>query len=1074
MRITLFLTTMLLVGFVAQSRAQAALPPLLEPPLDNLTIYSGAAITMGASSIVSGNIQVNAAATLGASSIVGGYIVAGAAVTLGATVKVDGYIEARDAGTVGADSTIGGHLTTGDAATLGANTIDGNIMVGGNLTAGAAILVGAKAVIAGNLRSGAAASADLGADAIVGGNAIAGTALTLGAGAKVGTNPLSDGHAQAGTGALMLGVKAAVAGNARAGTSVTLAAGASVGGNITEGSIEQFTNAAKKPIDDQSAQLVQVRAELAAMAAPAGNELPTSLTVSKTLKAGVYHTAELSTTAGITLTFDGEGEDGHWLINSDSFVAFGANTKIVLQDVTRNSTITWNAGGYIDAGASSNLIGTFFAGSYILTGESTTLKGVGRSCGGLFATTGAVTLGASNTIGTVDCTAPPTAEIDHFQIVHDGKGLTCDPETVTINACTNAYNGSCTLSDETVTLDVKATGSGSVTDRISFTGTGTARIPYTRAESAILSLGNASIAAINPTVCFNGSEISCDLMFAESGFALTIPDHISGQEVQVSILAVKTGEKDPGQCVPAFTVKKDIEFTTVYQNPATGTLAVESGGELLNSHSLTLDFDGSGAASFPVQYKDVGRVLLKARYQGAGEDAGLELLGEGTFVARPDHFKLAIPGNKAATSVQDGNAFVAAGQDFEIRVSSINALGNVTANFGRETPAESVQLKTALVAPADGDSPPLAGAFGAFGEDCSGDVTTGGKACGQFQWPEVGIISIMPSLLSGRYLGTADVVGDQVAHVGRFIPDRFNIVVAEHGEVEPYCTASTAFAYMGQNLHWKTGVQPMFTLEAWNASGDVTRNYTLGNFQRLLATDLVRTAGNSDVAAVDAAGNLFPVSTTLELGDLSVIGRGRLQYLFSLDDEITYSKTTQARVPPLAPDYRIELTGLADADGVTSPQLPVVLAPAFPLEMRYGRLQVENAYGPETSNLEMPFQAEFYTANGFVINSADGCWRYNTAADVALDQSDLSGGNTAVIGTSGTLLAGAAEEDKQLTLKAPGANNQGGVVATFAVPLWLQGDWDQDDLLENPRATATFGVYRGNDRVIYWRELLRN
>ncbi|MEH6356188.1 MAG: DUF6701 domain-containing protein, partial [Marinobacter sp.] len=837
---------------------------------------------MGASSIVGGNIQVNAAATLGASSIVGGYIEAGAAVTLGASVQVGGYIEARDAGTIGADSTIGGSLTTGDAATLGANTINGNIMVGGDLTAGAAILVGAKVVIGGNLRSGAAASADLGADAMVGGNATAGTALTLGAGAKVGADPLSDGNAQAGTGALTLGVSAIVEGNARAGTIVTLADMAIVRGVITAGSIEQFTNPPKKPIDDKSAQLEQVQKRLAAMAAPAANELPTSLTVSKTLKAGVYHTTALSTTAGITLTFDGEGVDGHWVINSDSFIAFGASTEMVLKDVTPDSTITWNTGGYTSAGASSNLIGTFLAGSYILTGEFTTLKGPGGDCGGLYTKTGAVTLGASNTIGLVGCMAPPATEIDHYQIIHDGQGLTCGSETVTVKACTNAYDGSCTLSDETIMLDVKAAGSsGSVTDSLSFTGTGTASIPYRLAESAILSLANASIAAANPTVCFNGSIISCDLVFAESGFFLSILNHISGQEIQASILAVKTGEEDPGQCVPAFTGKKDIEFNTVYQNPSTGTLAVESGGDLLRGHSLALDFDSTGAASFPVLYKDVGRVLLKARYEGAGEDAGLVMLGEGVFVARPDHFKLTIPGNPAATSVQDDNDFVAAGADFEVRVSSINALGDLTPNFGRETSSESVALKASLVAPSSGDLPPLTGAFGVFGEDCSGNAGAGGTACGQFQWPEVGIISIMPSLVSKLYLGTADVVGDEVMHVGRFIPDRFNVVVSEAGEVAPYCSDSTPFAYTGQSLSWKAGVQPMLTLEAWNADGEVTRNYTLGDFQRLSATDLVRTPGSSDLTAVDVDGDPFPVSANIYTGSLSVIDRGRLQYRFS-------------------------------------------------------------------------------------------------------------------------------------------------------------------------------------------------
>src|SRR5690554_2694478 len=39
---------------------------------------------------------------------------------------------------------------------------------------------------------------------------------------------------------------------------------------------------------------------------------------------------------------------------------------------------------------------------------------------------------------------------------------------------------------------------------------------------------------------------------------------------------------------------------------------------------------------------------------------------------------------------------------------------------------------------------------------------------------------------------------------------------------------------------------------------------------------------------------------------------------------------------------------------------------------------------------------------------------------------------------------------------------------------WLRDYWERDpapDELQNPRATATFGVYRGNDRIIYWREV---
>ena len=49
-----------------------------------------------------------------------------------------------------------------------------------------------------------------------------------------------------------------------------------------------------------------------------------------------------------------------------------------------------------------------------------------------------------------------------------------------------------------------------------------------------------------------------------------------------------------------------------------------------------------------------------------------------------------------------------------------------------------------------------------------------------------------------------------------------------------------------------------------------------------------------------------------------------------------------------------------------------------------------------------------------------------------------------------------------------------GVTMDFSALPWLQYNWDGsvDGSLENPpSASATFGQYRGHDRVIYWREV---
>jgi MSHA biogenesis protein MshQ len=676
--------------------------------------------------------------------------------------------------------------------------------------------------------------------------------------------------------------------------------------------------------------------------------------------------------------------------------------------------------------------------------------------------------------------------VDHFEIVHSGTGLTCSPEAVTIRACDNADCSQQFPDPVEVTMSPSGWVGG---DTFTFTGSTTAELRVTSPGTVTLAVptSDPGTKAFSDTLCDNGSgplsANNCDMTFFDSGFDISVPDHVSDTLVPATIAAVR---KDPvtEQCIPGFSnVTKPVALWSDYVNPSSGSLDVYADGTAIPASqggTTSLTFDGNGVATTNIRYPDVGRVRLHARYDGTGDEAGLLMLGDSTFVARPDHFELFIPNNDAATSVANGNDFVAAGAGFEVQVSSINASGNVTPNFGQEVTPESVDLTEALVAPSGGDLPPLTGAFGNFGEDCNGNASTAGTACGLFRWPEVGIISLMPSLASGSYLATENVEGNEEPYVGRFIPDQFKVVVSEPGEVASYCSVTTAFAYMGQGLSWKNGLQPALTLEALSvpyASGPPTRtrtrNYTLGDFQRLSAADLDpnRSPGSSDVTAVDVDGNPFPVSTSLNGGSLSVLDPGRLEYRFAPDDEVTYSKTPKSRVPSFTPDYRIELTDFSDADGVSSPQLPVAIPPVFGLDMRYGRLQMENAYGPETSGLEIPFQAEYYTSGGFVLNAADGCWAYNTA-DVSLDQSGLSGGSTSVSALSDTLSGGVSPPGRGVLLEAPGAENRGDVIATFAVPLWLQGDFNDDGSLEDPSSRATFGVYRGNDRIIYWQEVL--
>ncbi|MFT4532375.1 MAG: MSHA biogenesis protein MshQ, partial [Candidatus Saccharimonadales bacterium] len=156
------------------------------------------------------------------------------------------------------------------------------------------------------------------------------------------------------------------------------------------------------------AELTQLQETLSEQVVPLPEKLTATMPEDRTLLAGVYHATALTTTAGITITFDGENKDGHWLINADDYIAFGAGIKMNLKNVTANSTITWNSKGYISIGAgttleNSEVLGTFYASNYISTGAEVKVKGMGNSCGGLYTTNGYVILGAENTIGSIGC-----------------------------------------------------------------------------------------------------------------------------------------------------------------------------------------------------------------------------------------------------------------------------------------------------------------------------------------------------------------------------------------------------------------------------------------------------------------------------------------------------------------------------------------------------------------------------------------------------------------------------------------------------------------------------------------------
>jgi hypothetical protein len=343
-------------------------------------IYSGAAITMGAHANIFGNIQSVAAVTLGEAAVLNGNLLAGSAITLDK------------------DGVVIGNITVGEGATFGATSL-----VIGDVTSGATVFVGAKSEISGDLKSRGGTT--LGAAAKVGGNSTSGTFVSLGANAQVGQDE-SQGNVRAFMGPIILGANASVKGDASAGTYISLGVNAEVQfREIQYAAPDGFINEAKSSVATKKDELTQKQEYFAETFVPTYNELSTTIAENREFYPGVYHATALTTKASTTLTFvgSGYGERDEWLINVDTHISFGANIKIELVDVAQGSTIIFNAGTYTTIGANSIIRGTIFAGTYITTGENTTITGVGLDCGGLFATNGAITLGALSQFGASGC-----------------------------------------------------------------------------------------------------------------------------------------------------------------------------------------------------------------------------------------------------------------------------------------------------------------------------------------------------------------------------------------------------------------------------------------------------------------------------------------------------------------------------------------------------------------------------------------------------------------------------------------------------------------------------------------------
>ncbi|MFE8727682.1 DUF6701 domain-containing protein [Aeromonas hydrophila] len=695
---------------------------------------------------------------------------------------------------------------------------------------------------------------------------------------------------------------------------------------------------------------------------------------------------------------------------------------------------------------------------------------------------------------------PVGVQIDHFQLDHSGQALTCNPETVTVKACADAACTTLITDPVTATLSLEpfSSSNGWVGgNTVTFSG-GSTTVQLRNNTATAVTIGvSGSVPATKPfstTLCKAGagtpSAAACTLNFADSGFFFNVPDTYSNQPQTVAIKAVKKSDVTK-QCVPGFANQsKSVKFWSSYLLPTSNNynskMSVNSsviGTDLGSATLVPLTFDAQGQSTITVKYPDAGQMQLDAHYDGTGNEAGLVMTGADQFVARPVGLCITPPQGVCTAGDSSCPVFKKAGDTFQV---DIKAMAWESANDGdicagnQTTPnfvLPKIALGSILVAPNPGTNAAVGTATYNHvpASNSLNSVTQTVSEVGVFRMTATPPVAMQPegSTVSTGYFGYT-IPPAQSQPVGRFIPADFNLA---SGDIVPACNV---FSYMGQPF----GVA--LDVLARNVSGGQTKNYT-GSFAK--GSAYLSVANNKDGKSL--ANRLRSLPSLPWLNGRAALAAGSSEFVRLSDTQPDgpyksllfglYMRDNDGDRTLIAnPDFNDAVVGNCSGASCNAR-----LIDSVPMQVYFGRLLAGTGAGLASAPLAVPLQLQYYEAGNWQLNKLDQCTQFSLANQgfTFLNPShvfdatsrDLSLGNNRKIrlglGISAPGGASAQATDGEILFQF--ARPDISVRIPYRVdlskqpsqPLWLS---DPTTL----QGEAIFGSSRGNDRIIYRREVM--
>ncbi|MGY5514176.1 DUF6701 domain-containing protein [Vibrio chemaguriensis] len=691
-----------------------------------------------------------------------------------------------------------------------------------------------------------------------------------------------------------------------------------------------------------------------------------------------------------------------------------------------------------------------------------------------------------------------TEGIHHFEFDYAGTGSICQASEVTLRACMNdscskTYPASVLSSNpgasiDPVTVSLLPQSSSLVKweegDSVTFSDSISLKLQAYQSGSAKLGIASSSV----PQFGFEGakcriaggalSEQSCNILFNSAALGVNIPDKVAGKPFFTDGTPLYGIENRPYLEFCSAPSQQDgvgehrnVIFSVERVEPEKSAVQVETYVSFLkedgkfseevaidNKESMEIDdvyFDSEGKAYFNLRYPEAGKVALKAKIKGEKDS-----LGQNSFVSFPAYLQLTVDGGLCGASDSCDKSFVAAGESFTMKVTAYQFGGN-------KKPAQNYQQSGLTVSHKVTYPAADAAVSGTLGTTAYDHLNlTNGTGSFEQTISEVGAFefTITPP---ETYLGSKSFeITPAKEVIGRFYPKYFRIDEVK-GNQWAYPNGQS-FTYMEQAFGAKE-----FYVEALNTDKGALTNYAF------FSDGLHARFGLKDTSSFESrfSSNKTYSGTWLNNGVAFVTSRSLGKFAGSTTDGLVFSKGSGASYPdgPLnlyenTKDTTISIKGIsAYSDPVSIDGNDGVLTTQP--DIRFGRVDLDDVGGNQGSTLHVPLRVEYWNGSRFIVNPNDSqtevtgvkaAQQHIWPTDQSAKDVILGDGGTVSSGSSRSVTATQAEPYRQQTrvwLDLDDSKN--------GLP-WLKYNWDNKKAgEENPSSVVTFGIHRGNNRVIY-------